>query len=262
MSRTRQPALPTKPDGDVVVRSFAVRFTKGVLLDEHAHEWHQLSYAAQGALRVQAERCAWIVPPHRAVWIPAATPHTERIRGQGTLRNLYLADAICGRLPRRCVVMEVPPLLRELIEFTGVLGSLDVRIPEQGNLARVIVDRLAAQPGHGARPLPMPSEPRVLAIASQLFENPADARSLHELAREVGASTRTAQRLFESETRLSFTRWRQRLRLLAAAEKLAQGHSVTETALDVGYASLSAFVAAFRRELGVSPGRYTADRVP
>lgn len=258
MSCTRQALPAAKPDGEVWVRSFAVRFTQGVDLAPHQHDWHQLSYAAQGVLRVEAERSAWIVPPHRAVWIPAGTVHREEIRGQGTLRNLYFARALCRGLPESCAVIEVPPLLRELILHAAEGGVLDARVAAQKNLARVIVDQLAALRPAATQRLPMPTDPRALAIAQRLCADPADASELDALARRAGASKRTVQRLFEAETRLSFARWRQRMRLLAAVERLGAGRSVTDTALDVGYASLSAFVSAFRREFGTPPGRFGA----
>ncbi len=258
MSPARQTRPAAKPDGEIWVRAFAVRFTQGADFAAHEHDWHQLSYASRGVLRVDTAHSAWIVPPYRAVWIPAGTVHREEIRAQGTLRNLYFASAICRELPRHCAVIDVPPLLRELIVHAAEGGCLDARIGAQKNLARVIVDQLSVLRPSAAQQLPMPSDPRALAIARFLCANPADAGELDALARRAGASKRTVQRLFEAQTHLSFARWRQRMRLLVAVEKLGTGHSVTATALDVGYSSLSAFVSAFRREFGVSPGRYGA----
>jgi AraC-like DNA-binding protein len=62
--------------------------------------------------------------------------------------------------------------------------------------------------------------------------------------------------LFRSETGLSFGAWRQRARLIRALQLLADDVSVTQTAIAVGYESTSAFVAAFRRTIGTTPGRY------
>jgi len=60
-------------------------------------------------------------------------------------------------------------------------------------------------------------------------------------------------RLFQRETGLSFRAWRRRLRLLKSLGGLEAGESVTSVALDSGYNSTSAFIAAFRNEFGMTP---------
>ncbi|MCV5491772.1 helix-turn-helix transcriptional regulator, partial [Escherichia coli] len=70
------------------------------------------------------------------------------------------------------------------------------------------------------------------------------------LAREVGASARTIERLFSKETHLSFGAWRHRHRMLFAVERLAYGENVTRVALEAGYESSSSFIASFRAMFG------------
>ncbi len=238
------------------VRSMAVGLSAPYVSGDSRLDWHKLSYASHGVLRVTTSAGAWIAPLHRAVWIPARTAHREETFGKPTLSSLYFADTLCKALPETCVVFDVPPLLRELILAAAEYNVLDVRIPTQERFARVLVDRLALlEPVH-AQALPLPRDRRARAIAARLQENPADNESLAELSKRAAASVRTTQRLFLRETGLSFAQWRQRLRLLAAIERLGAGASVTSTALDAGYASVSAFVSAFRREFGVTPGRF------
>ena len=256
MSLTRQPRIAAKPDGSVWVRTYPVRFTQGFAGPAHKHDWHQLSYASEGVMRVTADGCTWIVPPHRAVWIPAGVQHQEEMRGQATMRSLYFAAGIARALPNHCAVLNVPPLLRELILEAAEHGVLDAAIPARKRLALVIVDRLALLKPATSQKLPLPRDARALAIAEALRKNPANDLDLNVLARRAGASKRTAQRLFRQETGMTFVQWRQRLRLLAAVERLGIGCSVTNTALDVGYSSVSALVSAFRREFGVTPGRF------
>jgi AraC-like DNA-binding protein len=259
MSLTRHNNSAAEPDGSVWVRSMAVGFTTPYASGALRHEWAKLSYAAEGVLRVETPDGAWIAPPHRAVWIPAGVAHREETRGRAAMRSLYFATAACAALPRACVALNVPPLLRELIlEVAAVHSVLDAAKPEQERLARVIVDRLALLPPATAQALPLPRDKRALTIASALQDEPANDESLAALARRAGASARTAQRLFTEETGLAFAQWRQRLRLLTALERLGAGRSVTDTAFDVGYTSVSAFVSAFRREFGVTPGRFAS----
>jgi AraC-like DNA-binding protein len=171
------------------------------------------------------------------------------------MRSLYLASCICRNQPRHCAVINVPPLLRELILHAAQLGALDARVPAQKRLAEVIADQLTLLSPEERQRLPMPRDPRALSLARRLMDDPDCDASLTTLAAKAGASARTIQRLFLNETQLSFARWRQRMRLLAAVERLAAGSSVTNAALDVGYHSVSAFVSSFRKEFGASPGR-------
>lgn len=62
--------------------------------------------------------------------------------------------------------------------------------------------------------------------------------------------------MFREQTGMSFGVWRQQACLLAALTRLGRGEPVTQVALDLGYASPSAFTAAFRRVLGAPPSRY------
>lgn len=238
------------------MRSFAVRFTQDYASPEHQHEWHQLSYASEGVLRVATRDGAWVAPPHRAVWVPAGIAHREDMHGAAAMRSLYFAAEICGALPSQCVVLNVPPLLRELILEVAEHSVLDAARPDQQRLAQVIADRLALLQPASSQVLPMPRDRRALAVAQRLQTDPANDEDLGVLAQRAGASVRTAQRLFARETGMAFAQWRQRLRLLAAIERLGAGRSVTDTAFDVGYTSVSAFVSAFRREFGVTPGRF------
>jgi len=119
----------------------------------------------------------------------------------------------------------------------------------------ILFDELSVLPASPID-LPMPRDARALRAALSVRATPGSGHALADAARGAGASARTLERLFRDETGFSFGAWRQRARLLRALQLLAENESVTQAAIAVGYASTSAFVAAFRRELGVTPGRY------
>lgn len=85
-----------------------------------------------------------------------------------------------------------------------------------------------------------------------------DARlSLEGIAGEVGASPFHLARIFREETGLPIHRYRSRLRLREALDRLAQGEDdLTRLALDLGYASHSHFTDAFRAAFGLSPSAF------
>ena len=239
----------------MLVRTLAVGYSSETVLEHHSHDWGQLVYGSEGVMTVQTEEGTWVVPSQRAVWIPGGIGHSVAMSGWVSMRTLYLAPRLVGALPRRCCVISVPPLLRELILHTVAQGALRRDVPEHRRLVDFLLDQLCALPAVPLE-LPMPRDARALRVARRLRERPADTAPLEQFARAAGASRRTLERLFRKETGMSFGRWRQQARMLEAMRCLARGEPVTSTALEVGYESPSAFIAAFSQLLGTTPGRY------
>jgi AraC-like DNA-binding protein len=177
------------------------------------------------------------------------------MRGTVAMRTLYLAPAGDHAALSACRAIEVAPLLRELILHIVRIGMLDMGNAAHGRLEDLLVDLLAAAETAPLE-LPLPRDPRAAGFADRLLAEPGAKTPLVDLARRSGASLRTLQRLFQAETGLSLEAWRGRARMQQAVVSLAAGAPVTEAALDAGYQSASAFVAAFRRAFGTTPGRY------
>jgi AraC-like DNA-binding protein len=205
-------------------------------------------------MRVRAGGTLWIVPPARAVWVPAGAEHEIRALGDFAMRTLYFPTQMVAGLPGECCALDVPPLLRELVLALVERCPVDAADEPGMRLAMVAIDRIAEARTLPLQ-LPLPADPRASRLAEMLRENPSSPASLAELARAAGASTRTIQRLFLAETGLPFAQWRQRLRLLHGAAALGEGKSVTEAGLEAGYAGTSAFTAAFRKHFGMTPSR-------
>ncbi len=257
MSQPRQyPRLRVEQEPFLGVRSLASNFSSGHLLAEHTHTWRQLLFASAGAMTVYAGRWTWMIPPGKAVFIPAGCPHSIRMWGEVAMRSLYFPPELDEPAMRftDCRVISATALLRELILRVIEIGALDLRIPGQKRLLAVLLDEIDLAPLTPLS-LPLPEDPRALAVAQHVLANPAGDQPLDELARRYGAGRRTLERLFRSETGISFGLWQQKARLLESIRALAQGKSVTDTALDAGYASVSAFIAAFKRTFGCTPGR-------
>jgi AraC-like DNA-binding protein len=250
MSLTRQNARDI--DG-YPVRGLAVTYRDGHRLDRHTHPWAQLVYAATGTMRVATPDAAWLAPPTRAIWVPGGVAHEIEMRGTVAMRTLYLATDD----PRltACRAIEVVPLLKELILHVVRIGMLDVDDLGHARMEGLLLDLLAEAQTVPFQ-LPLPTDPRARALADRILAEPGAEASLGDLAAGAGASLRTLQRLFLAQTTLSLEAWRGRARMQQAVVSLSNGASVTEAALDAGYQSPSAFIAAFKKAFGVTPARW------
>jgi len=208
-------------------------------------------------MTIHTAQGSWVVPPHRAAWVPAFVEHSVEMSGPVSMRTLYLAPGLSPAPPRECCTVNVPPLLRELVLEAVNRGMLRRNVPVEERLIAVMMDQIEALPAAPLQ-LPMPRDARARKVADLLRANPAEAASLDRIARQVGASPRTLERLFRAEANMAFGKWRQRLRLLHALRLLAAGEPVTAVALEAGYDSTSAFISMFKRELGTTPSRYHA----
>ena len=95
---------------------------------------------------------------------------------------------------------------------------------------------------------------RVRFLVERDLEHPP---SLDMLAQDVGCSPFYLSRVFAQETGASIPKFLRMKRMEKAAELLrGQRHNVTEVAMTVGYASLSAFNKAFLEHFGCCPGLY------
>lgn len=227
------------------------------VLPSHSHKRGQLLYAATGVLTVITQVGGWVVPPHRALWIPPGVAHEVRMSGGVSTRSAYVhCDAVQRLgLPDRCRVIHVSPLLHALLMEAVDLPAEYALDGRDGRVMALLLDEVAAAP---ELPLttPLPSDHRLARLCRALLEAPALEIDIDAMAHKAGMSRRSFTRLFRAQTGMSFALWRQQACLLAALALLGQGLPVTRVATEIGYASASAFTAAFRRVLGAPPSRY------
>lgn len=233
---------------------------KGEILSFHQHKRAQLVYASSGVMTVTTAFAAYVIPPQRAVWMPGGIAHRIDARSDVAMRTLYIEEDCTKNLPSDVRVLQVSPLLRELIIAAVSSGPNYQTGSPQSRMMSVILDQIVEQP-IALLALPMPTDARLLRVVRCWIENPADTRDLSEWAKHVGASTRTLSRLFTAQTGMSFRAWRQQRRLLRALELLASGDTVTMIASEVGYDNTSAFIAMFRRCLGSTPRNYLGTEI-
>ncbi|GAA5055454.1 AraC family transcriptional regulator [Nocardia callitridis] len=247
---------------------------------EHHHPQHQIVWAAQGVLAVEIEDSHWVLPPTRALWVPGGMPHRTGSLGTADMRGIYLEPDRCPATFPTPTMLHVPRLLHALFDLMTEQDSVAFGAARQGvdpssgpsfdasfdttasarraRAEAVVFDLLIPVEviPIGTHP---PTDPRARQLADVLTHDPADPRTLEEFAAACGTSRRTLARLFRTETGIPFGEWRTQIRMAASLPLLASGLPIARVAGRVGYATPSAYVAAFRRTVGVSPGRYFAE---
>jgi AraC-like DNA-binding protein len=239
------------------VATLAYEFDHGHVIPEHSHQEDQLVFASKGVMTVRTKHGIWVVPPLRAVWIPASTAHTIAMSGSVSMRTLYFLPRLARTPSKKCFVMNVSSLLKELILHACKFPRLNRKVPTEARILAILMDQLEAARSSPLQ-LPQPVDARAARVVHALLADPGAQRTLKALCKDCGASKRTIQRLWVGETKMTFGKWRQQLRLLHALQLLASGENVTGAALGSGYNSTSAFISMFRKQLGTTPMRYFA----
>jgi AraC-like DNA-binding protein len=247
-----QPIRPTADLRGAVLA--AVALTADAPLP-HRGEDHGLLFGTQrGLLSLDTGDSRWVVPPGHVAWVPPSRLRQAERHGEFGGWCVKVAESACADLPGGACTFRSSGLLHEAVlrACTWGDGPLDA---VRWRLAGVILDEIRAlRPAEFG--LPMPLDPRLLAVAGGLLGDLAGARSLDDWAAEAAMPARTFTRNFALETGSSLADWRQRARLMRALEWLAEARPVTDMATDLGYDNVSAFIAMFRRATGVTPSRY------
>jgi len=243
-----------------------IAFVVDDLPPEGESQWHrhvrgQFMYVESGLVCVRTRLGWWTLTPHRVGWMPPGEEHTASVIQSTRGWGMFVAPQAAIGMPEEPAVLGANELMRALVHRASAWADSDRLDDEQQRIMDVLMDemrraRIADYPLH----LPMPADRRLLRIALGLLAEPHDNRSLEAWANWAGLSSRSLSRLFRSETGCSFAQWRQQARLSRALEQLAVGDPVAEVADSLGYVSVSAFVAMFRRQFGQPPARYFAQR--
>ncbi len=223
----------------------------------HTHPCGQLIYAVSGVMEIRTDAGLWLVPPQRALWMPAGISHAMRTRGSPVaLRTAYVRlDRCPADAPGQPGAVQVSSLLRELILRAATIPLDHAEDSREGRILGLILEEIAWSPEQGLH-LPTGRDKRLAATCEAILANPQDNRTLDDWASQHGATARTLSRLFTAELGVPFQVWRQQARVMAALPRLAAGEPVTTVALEMGYDTPGAFSAMFKRLLGASPSRY------
>lgn len=222
----------------------------------HSHSRAQFLYAASGSMKVTFQLGCWIIPPKRAVWLPANYPHQTGSIGPLEMRTLYIrGDALPARAPKEPRMLAISPLVHELVMR---VMDMPIEYDEQGQDGRIIAALLGEIEWSPLNPVSLPplQDSRLQLLEKILKKDPGNNNTIAQWAENLGISSRTLTRLLRKETHLSFQTWRDQIRTFAALPMLAEGQPLVEIADALGYETAWSFTAMFKRVTGKLPSRY------
>lgn len=223
-----------------------------VIWTPHTHPEHELLWTDRGVATMHVAGRQWTVTPGIGLWIPAGVEHEGQTRYRTAVRATYFTTAGWAESWHRPVAVRLVPAVRELLIH---LKRAQMTVEQRVRAQRVCVDMLETTETIELD-VPIPSDPRLAMLVEMILHDPADDRSLEQWASLLNMTARTLTRAFSAEIALSFAQWRRLVRMRAALGLLADGMSVKVVAREVGYSTPSAFVTAFRKTVGATPGEY------
>ncbi len=227
-------------------------YPAGTTIDWHTHDVGQLIYAVTGTVNVRAIDRTALLPPTMALWVPAGVEHRLDFRGAGKMRTLYVRADVSATLAVECHVLNVTPLLRELI-LTITDRRFEVSAPDwndQVTRLTLMTLRLASRTPLS---LPVPADFRLRDMINWAMRDVTEVNSVSEWAKSANASRKTVERLFKAETGMAPSIWLRQIKLMHAVALLGDGVAVNAVASQLGYSTPSAFTYRFRSSLGMLP---------
>jgi AraC-like DNA-binding protein len=224
--------------------------------DWHAHVYHQLLYASQGAVQIETAHGRYMLPQARAAWIPAGTQHRTLLSGaRGT--SIFFAPAAVEDISQRARILVADPLMREMILFAT---RWERGVSETDPLASSFLTTLALLCGRWLEAelplfLPRTDHPAIARAMDYALTDPG-AASLAGAVAAAALSERTFRRTFAREAGLGWQVWLTQARILNAMSLLIEGQRVTAVSAEVGYNSMSAFAKAFATLTGEAPAQF------
>jgi AraC-like DNA-binding protein len=246
----RSPRLEGEPPRPVSFRTES--YAGGTVFPAKSQPWGELNYALAGVVEFDIEGVRYLSPPHYAIWMPPDTMHEAWNRHDIRYVTVCVARDLCADLPKTPQTLSISPLLKAIL---ADFAARDIGLPlvsEDLRLAEVLVDQIRLAPRCESY-LPLSADGLLGPVLVALQQAPGDRRSLAEWARLMKTTERTLSRRCHDDLGMSFNEWRQRLKLVAALAMLEADMQVQQVARELGYGSVSAFIAMFRRLTGSSP---------
>jgi methylphosphotriester-DNA--protein-cysteine methyltransferase/quercetin dioxygenase-like cupin family protein len=234
----------------------------GLITGWHCHDVHQIEYAVHGVVEVETDAAHYLLPPQQAAWIPAGLRHQAVMNPDVRTIAVMFDESMIAAPGDRARILAVSPLIREMMIY-ALRWSIE-REPGSDKDEResdrffATLGNLVAEALDHEAPLSLPtSDDPIVAAAMRYTKEHLETATVTSVSRAVAVSERTLRRQFQSSIGLSWRTYLLHARMLRAMALLAgPGQSVADTAIAVGFDSLSAFTRAFTQFCGETPSTY------
>lgn len=231
------------------------QFDARIKVAKHSHPWGQLVYLAGGTLEVETHEGVFVVPANQGLWLPPNVEHEVLCYHGAIDRSLHIAPQLCHSLPRNVFTLNVEGVLKALVLEICLWPKTYELTAKKQRLIEVLLDQLGDAKDSKLF-IKTINDKRLLPIVQALMNEPSNNLTLEQWASQVGASSRTLNRLFNLHAGCGFSQWKQKIRIIRSLEMLDAGQRSSAIAYQLGYESSSAFINAFSRHMGCSPQRY------
>jgi AraC-like DNA-binding protein len=236
------------------ISAFEDRFGAGFIDPPHTHDRAQIAFALSGVMTVNIADAGFLLPPNRAMWIPAGVRHQTICRSDVVFQCLYIDDRFT-QITDSCRVFEASPLIRALIDEMTHFPEIYGLEGREAGIIRLLLSEIERMPEVPVR-AELPADHRLRRVCEAILAQPSDTHDIDHWAKEAGMARRTFTRYFREQTGMGLGTWRRQVRVMEAASRIAAGEPITTVAYEVGYDSPSAFTAMFHRTFGATPTSY------
>jgi len=224
----------------------------------HSHPDAMLAWCYRGTVWVYLQDAMWQLAPGQGVWIPPHTPHTARHERDSTGCYTYIPDTALIAPVTAITRVLVPRAVQEMLLHLGINDMDDgLRVRTQAVLIEMLQQPTPEAPD-GWSAVPLPADDRVRVLVQAVLADPGDSRTARELILAHGLHERTVLRVFTNDIGISFGQWRTGVRMTQAARQIVDGTPIGAAAHRCGYATTSAFSAAFKQHFGITPRQHVA----
>lgn len=217
----------------------------------HEHPAGQLYWLSHGMMVIETARAQWTVTSGTLGWFAAGQHHRAWVPGRAQGHSLYLTPESGAPFAPDCAIYGADAFMLALLTRLCRATSAG----HQRHLVSVLGYELAHSPQLPLQ-LRLPLDRRARNVAEELLKNPASGLSQSELAQRWGLSVRNLSRLFQQQTGLSFSQWRQQAKVVTSLQWVQAGRPIGEVAALSGYGNISAYIEAFRQRFGRTPGQF------
>ncbi|TDP94308.1 AraC family transcriptional regulator [Leucobacter luti] len=222
----------------------------------HSHPEAMLAWCYRGAVAVHLQDAVLGLTPGQGVWIPAGVPHTARHERDSVGCYTYVPDAALQASLTDVTRVVVPRAVQEMLLHLGI-NDMDTAL--RIRIQSVLIEMLQVSSPEVVEQwgdVPLPGDERVRTLVETVLADPGEGRTARELFAAHGLHERTVLRVFNSEVGMNFRQWRTGVRMSYAARLITDGTPIGAAAHRSGYATTSAFSAAFKERFGVSPRQH------